>query len=338
MKRRLYTDQYIVITGGAGLLGASVVRHLNGMGYTNLVIVDTLDQEPKWRYLVGSQFQELLLPFDLPEWLQGRSEQIEAILHLGSLHEFSGASPDELIRNNYRGSIALAEYALKYSIRFIYTSCAQTYGDGSRGFSSAQEVLPELQPLSLTGFSHYLFDLWCLHQGVFDQVVCCKVFDLLGRDDLHKPAEMRAVRNLANELVHSRHMTLLESPQPEILPTEAMARDFIDVRDAAELVCSFLRNDHAGIFNIGTGHATCWEDLAKKIAAQLEMPADILLKPMPPHMAQRTQLITCAELKEWKRLGIQFPYRSLDETITWILQGMGLLNEEGGPTSKVPSS
>lgn len=334
MKRRLYTDQYIVITGGAGLLGSEIVRQLNEAGYQNLVVVDSFDRQPKWRYLVGAQLQEILLPHALMGWMEGRSQQIEAILHLGSKHEFAGATPNQLLENNYRHSVDLVEFSLKHNIRFIYTSCAQTYGDGSCGFMASLETLPKLQPMSLTGFSHHLFDLWCLHQNIFDQIVCCKIFDLIGLNDLHKPAEMQIIRRMAHELVHSGTVTLLESPQPDIVPTEAMARDFIDVRDAAKRVIGFLRNDLSGIFNVGSGTATCWRSLAEALGRLLQRHAAIHYAPMPMHMAQRTQLITCADLSRSKKIGVDVTHRALEETLVWMLQGMQLLDEEGRPTAR----
>ncbi len=331
MKRRLYTDQYIVITGGAGLLGSQIVRELNHLGYSNLVVVDSFDRQPKWRYLVGAQLQEVILPGDLMGWLEPRSQQIEAILHLGSKHEFSGATPNQLLENNYRKSVDLAEFALKHSIRFIYTSCAQTYGDGSHGFMASLDTLHKLEPMSLTGFSHHLFDLWCLHQQVFDQVVCCKIFDLLGLNDLHKPSEMQIVRRMAQQIVQNGSVTLLESPQPDIVPTEAMARDFIDVRDAAKRVISFLRNDRAGVFNVGSGTATLWTSLAAQLFRLLQRPEQLIYQPMPQHMAQRTQLITCADLTHSKRVGVDVSHAPLEDTLRWILTGMGLLDIEGNP-------
>jgi len=334
VKRRLYTDQYIVITGGAGLLGSELVRQLNALGFSNLVVVDSFDRQPKWRYLVGAQVQEVILPSELSSWLEPRAQQIEAILHLGSKHEFSGATPNQLLQNNYRDSIDLAEFALKHGIRFIYTSCAQTYGDGSHGFMASLETLPKLQPMSLTGFSHHLFDLWCLHQQVFDQVVCCKIFDLIGLNDLHKPHEMQIVRRMAQEIAYTGRVTLLESPQPDVVPTEAMARDLIDVRDAAKRVISFLRSQHTGVFNVGTGLATLWTQLAAHLFHLLQTPEQIVLRPMPEHMARRTQLITCADLSRSKREGVDVTHTPLEDTLRWILLGMGLLDEEGRPTAR----
>ena len=316
MKRRLYTDQWIVITGGAGLLGSAIVERLNQQHLSNLVLVDRFPGEaPNWRYLVGRHFQELLHPDALMSWLEGRDQQIEAIIHLGSLHESMGTSVDQIIQNNYRFSCDLAEYALKHEIRFIYASCAQTYGDGSYGFSPSIDQLPKLSPMSLTGFSHHLFDLWCQQQQVFDQFVCCKIFDLLGARDLHKPPEYQTIRRLYRELMRDGMVTLYESPQPDVIPTEVMGRDFIGVRDAAHMLCSFLKNDWSGIYNVGRGHVTTWLQLVESIAQSCQRSARVQYIPMPESVARRTQLITCADLSCWKKQGAHVTTKSIPEVV-----------------------
>jgi len=315
MKRRLYTDQYIVITGGAGMLGSAVVRQLNHKGFSNLVIVDSLNTEPKWRYLLGSKFQHILMPEDMFEWLQAHHEQVEAVVHLAARHEMEGYTPDELLQINYFQSIQLAELCLKHQIRMIYGSSAETYGDGSCGFGPSPAMLQELMPLSISGYSHHLFDLWCYHQNVFDEVTCCKVFDLLGSDDRHKPKAKQVLRRMVHELQSDGVITLYESPCPDRIATESLARDFIGVADAAELVVSFLSNQATGIYNIGRGRAVPWMQLARHISEVLHMPLNINWQHMPQNVADTTQLITCADLSNWANIGPVPHGQSLDDVI-----------------------
>lgn len=316
MKRRLYTDQYIVITGAAGMLGSAVVHQLNLKGFSNLILVDSLNTEPKWRYLLGSGFQHLLMPEDMFGWLQAHHEQVEAVVHLASRHESEGYTPDQLLQVNYFQSIQLAELCLKHQIKLIYSSSGETYGDGSCGFGADPKQLQELKPLSMSGYSHHLFDLWCYHQNVFDEVTCCKVFELLGSNDRHKPKHKQVLRRMVHELKSDGAITLYESPCPERIATESLARDFIGVADAAELVASFLSNQATGIYNVGRGRAVTWLQLAHHVSEVLKLPLNIHWEHMPHRIAETTQLITCADLSNWADLGPVPHGQNLDDVIS----------------------
>src|SRR3989304_5206035 len=159
-KTKIYEDQLIVITGAAGFIGSAVVRHLNDQGLTNLILVDNIQETTKWRNLLQKRFIQFIPKENLFTWLEGREREIEAFIHLGACSDTLETNGDYIMENNYRFTVKLAEYALKHEHRFIYASSAATYGDGSRGFSDDHDLLDELVPLNLYGFSKHLFDLW----------------------------------------------------------------------------------------------------------------------------------------------------------------------------------
>ncbi|MGA8165196.1 MAG: NAD-dependent epimerase/dehydratase family protein, partial [Waddliaceae bacterium] len=183
---KMYEDQLIVITGGAGFLGSSVVRHLNDRGVKNLVIVDHLGHSEKWKNLVGKSFVDIVPVDRFFRWLEGKESAIEAFIHLGACSSTVEKDAEFLLENNYRFSIRLAEYALENNHRFIYASSAATYGDGSRGFSDDHHALDALVPLNMYGYSKHLFDLWVKKMGVLDQVVGLKYFNAFGPNEAHK--------------------------------------------------------------------------------------------------------------------------------------------------------
>jgi len=180
MKTKLYDDQLIVITGAAGMIGSSVVKHLNDQGYSNLLLVDDLDESNKWKNLVGKRFIDLIRIEELFPFLEGREKEIEAFIHLGACSDTLEKRGSYLMDNNYRFSVRLAAYALTHGQRFIYASSAATYGDGTRGFSDDPSMLKDLAPLNLYGFSKHLFDLWLEGQGALDKVVGLKYFNVFG--------------------------------------------------------------------------------------------------------------------------------------------------------------
>ena len=161
----LYDDELIIVTGGAGFIGSGVVRYLNDQGHRNLVIVDDLGHGEKWKNLVGKQFVDIIEKRQFFDWLDGRDSTIDAFIHLGACSSTVETNANYLLDNNYRFSVRLAEYALKYDKRFIYASSAATYGDGSKGFSDDEKKLETLEPLNMYGFSKQLFDLWLKSQG-----------------------------------------------------------------------------------------------------------------------------------------------------------------------------
>ena len=179
-------DKKIIITGASGMIGAGVTRYLNDKGWTNLLLVDDLKKSEKWKNLVGKQFVDIISKHALFSWLQGKEKEVDAIIHLGACSDTVEQDADYLLENNFRYTIRLAEWALKYHKRFIYASSAATYGDGAWGFEDDEAKLETLKPLNMYGFSKHLVDLWMKRQGVLDQVVGLKYFNVFGPNEYHK--------------------------------------------------------------------------------------------------------------------------------------------------------
>src|SRR5689334_16131551 len=130
----------IIVTGGAGFIGSSVIRHLNDRGEKRIVVVDDLGKGEKWKNLVGKSFDDIVSRYQIFEWLKGREGEIKAFIHLGACSSTVETDANYILENNFRFSRRLAEYALKAGKRFIYASSAATYGDGTLGFSDTQEI------------------------------------------------------------------------------------------------------------------------------------------------------------------------------------------------------
>ena len=156
--------KWTIVTGGAGFIGSVVVKELNSQGINNILIVDSLMQDDRWKNLVKKNFADLIHKDSLFEWL--KTHEVEAIFHLGACSSTVERDANYLLENNYRYTIRLAEYAVQKGIRFIYASSAATYGDGSQGFSDAHEDLEKLEPLNMYGYSKHLVDLWLKLIGI----------------------------------------------------------------------------------------------------------------------------------------------------------------------------
>jgi ADP-L-glycero-D-manno-heptose 6-epimerase len=296
------TEKLIIITGAAGLIGSGVVRHLNDLGHTqNLILVDELDHPDKTRNLQGKNYRELLPITSLFQWLQGRETEIAAFIHLGACSDTLEQNEAYLLDNNTRYTQRLAEYALKNGQRFIYASSAATYGDGSQGFSDQHDLLDSLEPLNLYGKSKHLFDLWAKKEGVLDRLVGLKYFNVFGPNEAHKGRMASMVFKMIPVIQKEGIIRLFKSSEPQKFAHGDQCRDFIYVKDAVRMTCEFLNNDRGGIFNIGMGTPTTWNQLATAVFKALNKPLNIDYIDMPADLARQYQNYTCADMAKYSQ-------------------------------------
>ncbi|MCB0743245.1 MAG: NAD-dependent epimerase/dehydratase family protein, partial [Ignavibacteriae bacterium] len=168
----------IVVTGGAGFIGSAIVWRLNQLGVDNIVIVDALGVNEKWKNLVGLKYADI---FHKDEFLQLVTDdtvpfQVEAILHLGACSSTTEKDADYLLYNNFKYSQTLCTYSLEKDARFIYASSAATYGDGANGYLDDEANLDSLKPLNMYGYSKHMFDLWAKREEILDEIAGIKYF------------------------------------------------------------------------------------------------------------------------------------------------------------------
>lgn len=311
----MYSDKYIVVTGGAGLIGSNVVKLLNDRGLENIVVVDDLGVCDQWKNLVGKRFVDVLHKNHLFCWLEGRERDIEAFIHLGACTSTVENDANYLLENNYRYSLRLAEYALNNNHRFIYASSAATYGDGALGFSDAHEMLDRYKPLNMYGYSKHLFDLWLLRQNLLDKVVGLKYFNVFGPNEYHKGRMASALVKMVSDALETNIIRLFKSSDPEKFSDGEQVRDFIYVKDAAKMTIQFLENDLGGIYNIGTGKEQTWKELAEAVIATLDHPVEIEYVMMPDDLIGKYQNYTCADMEKSKINHLMMPEYSLKESV-----------------------
>lgn len=298
---KIFDDQYIVITGGAGFIGSGVIRHLNDRGIHNLIVVDELGTSEKWKNLVGKSFLDIIDKNQFFQWLDGKESAIEAFIHLGACSSTVETDASYLLENNYRFSVRLAEYALEHGHRFIYASSAATYGDGSLGFSDDESKLQTLKPLNMYGYSKHLFDLWLKNQGVLNQVVGLKYFNVFGPNEDHKERMASAIVRMLPAAKKEAVVRLFKSNDPKNFPDGGQQRDFVYVKDVARMTTAFLFNDATGIFNIGSGKASTWNELATAVFKAIDKPVKIEYIDMPPDLTGKYQNYTCADMNKTRQ-------------------------------------
>ncbi len=288
--------KWIVVTGAFGMIGSCIVRYLNDQGMDNLLLVDDLDMTDKWKNLLGKKFHDCLGSRELFSFLEGREDEIDAFIHMGACSDTLEKNGAYLMENNYRYSVRLAEYALKYNHRFIYASSAATYGEGRQGFSDDIDQLESLLPLNLYGFSKHLFDLWAKKQGVLDRLVGLKYFNVFGPNENHKGHMASMVYKMVPLVKELGVLTLFRSTAPDLFKDGEQCRDFIYVKDVARLTCEFLSNVEGGLFNIGRGESATWNQLANAVFKAMGISPKIEYIEMPENLKKQYQNFTKAEM------------------------------------------
>lgn len=300
MSPKMYDAPLIVVTGAAGFIGSCVVRYLNSKGLTNLLLVDDIKKTDKWKNLRNKKFVDFISRHQLMHWLEGRESEVNAFIHLGACSDTLETDGDYLMENNYRFSVELADYALDHGQRFIYASSAATYGDGSLGFSDNHEGIDNLKPLNLYGFSKHIFDLWAKEQGVLDLVVGLKYFNVFGPNENSKGRMASMVYKMLPIIQKEGSIKLFKSSEPDRFADGDQCRDFIYVKDVVKMTCDFLDNDFAGLYNIGSGQTTTWNQLAIALFKAVGKTPHIEYVPMPEDMIKQYQNYTCADMSKFK--------------------------------------
>ncbi|MBS4035238.1 MAG: ADP-glyceromanno-heptose 6-epimerase [Ignavibacterium sp.] len=308
----------IIVTGGAGFIGSAIVWRLNELDSDEIIIVDELGQDEKWKNLVGLKFEDFVHKHEFIEQIINNKilYKIDAIIHLGANSSTTEKDADHLMTNNYKYTETLARFCLKNDVRFIYASSAATYGNGSMGFDDDEERIQTLRPLNMYGYSKQLFDLWAKRHGAFNKIVGLKYFNVYGPNEYHK-GEMRSVVHKAYEQVRDNgKVRLFKSRKPEYEDGEQM-RDFVYVKDAVDMTLYFLdKKEKTGLFNIGAGKARTWNDLVKALFNAMGKPVNIEYINLPDKLADKYQYFTEARLDKLRSAGYENTPNTLEDGVT----------------------
>ncbi|RMG41056.1 MAG: ADP-glyceromanno-heptose 6-epimerase [Candidatus Dadabacteria bacterium] len=310
-------DGAYVITGAAGFIGSAVLYRLNQEGIRNIFVVDELGKSEKWHNLKKREFIDYLHKDRFLSLIQTDSfpDKIKAIIHMGACSSTTEQDMDYLYQNNYLYSRSLAQFSLEFKIRFIYASSAATYGDGSLGYSDDDQDSLKLIPLNRYGFSKQLFDRWVIKNKLQNSVAGLKFFNVYGPNEYHK-GEMRSVVLKAFEQIkETGRVKLFKSYQLEYRDGEQM-RDFIYVKDCADVIWWLINNPRInGIFNLGTGTARTWLDLATAVFAAMGKKPKIDFIDMPSELRNQYQYFTEAKMDKLRSSGYERNFHSLEEGV-----------------------
>jgi len=306
-----------IVTGGAGFIGSVLVWELNRRGCTDIVIADFPGRSEKRRNLAGLQYSEYLDAGELHARLaSGSLGRFDFIFHLGACSSTTETNEKYLRENNYEYSSKLAEWALGAGVRFVYASSAATYGDGSAGMDDSDpSQLERLRPLNLYGQSKQWMDLHAWRQGWLDRIVGLKYFNVYGPNEGHKGDMRSVVCKSYAQIMETGVIHLFKSYRPEYGPGE-QRRDFLYVKDAVAMTLHLAANPAAnGIFNIGSGKARTWKELARAVFTALQREPRIEYIDMPESIRDNYQYATQADIRKLLSTGYAQPITSLEDGV-----------------------
>lgn len=305
----------IAVTGGAGFIGSVLAARLNDLGERGLLIVDQKARNsPKWKNLEKRQFTDCLESDDFLNQLEKNEwrGKIKAIFHMGACTDTTERDVTYLEKNNFEYTRRLAEWAVANQAYFSYASSAATYGAGELGFSDDDALTPRLKPLNPYGQSKLDFDVWALKNGYDKKITGFRFFNVYGPNEYHK-SEMRSlVHKGFGQIRDTGKMRLFKSYKNEY-PDGGQKRDFIYAKDAVETLVWFFNNPKwKGIYNLGTGRAQTWNDLAEALFKAMGKPKKIEYIEMPESIRNQYQYFTQSNPAKLLGAGCPDSFRNLE--------------------------
>lgn len=306
----------IVVTGAAGFIGSCLVSRLNKAGYTDIVVVDDFSKKEKARNLEGKMILAKVGRKDFIKWLADFGKEVEFVFHIGArtdTTEFDKAIFDEL---NMNYSIDVWNACVEFNIPLVYASSAATYGLGEYGYKDDHDIIPRLKPLNPYGDSKNDFDIWVLKQNVQPPFWAgLKFFNVYGPNEYHKGRMASVIFHAFNQINSTGGMKLFRSHNPDYTDGGQL-RDFVYVKDVVD-VCLFLMEERpmSGIYNLGSGKARTFLDLAKNTFSSMGKEENISFIDTPEDIRDKYQYFTEADMSKLKNAGFKQEFHSLEDGV-----------------------
>lgn len=309
----------VIVTGGAGFIGSCIIRELNDFGVEDIVVVDNIASTDKWKNLVNKKYIRYYNKNNFLNELYNFKD-FDYIIHMGACSATTEKDFDYLNINNVEYTKTLWNFCVENKIRFIYASSAATYGDGRFGFDDKNEIT-NLIPLNGYGYSKQLFDIWAKKQTKKPlQWVGFKFFNVYGPNEYFKGSMASVIMHGYNSIKKSNNIKLFKSYKEGYGDGE-QKRDFIYVKDICKVIKFMIENKEvSGLFNLGTGEARSFYDLAKATFNALSLNENIEFIDMPENIKEKYQYFTQAEMDKLRKVGYNDKFYSLEEGIKDYVQ------------------
>lgn len=317
-----------IVTGGAGFIGSNIAAALDARG-EDVVVVDQLGHGDKWRNIAKRRLIAVVEPVGLFAFLQAHRRQIESVVHMGAISTTAERDVDLIIENNFRLSCSLWDWCAEVKAPFLYASSAATYGDGARGFrdSDDAEYLGGLRPLNPYGWSKHLFDRWAMDRVARGGAAPArwaglKFFNVFGPNETHKGGQRSVAHQIFGAVRRGDPVKLFASDNPDYRDGEQL-RDFVWVGDCVSVALWFLDGKRGnGLYNVGSGRARSFADLARAVFAAIGVEPAIQFVPLPETLKGKYQYFTEADMNKLAGIGYESVPTSLEVGVEKYVHGL----------------
>lgn len=318
----------VIVTGGAGFIGSCIVRILNDMGIEDITIVDHICETDKWMNMRNKKYTEYINRDEFLEKLPEYAGKVTHIIHMGACSATTERNFDFLYKNNYEYTKTLWKFCTENQISFIYASSAATYGDGKEGFDDKEDI-KRLRPLNGYGYSKQLFDLWAEKQTIAPkQHVGFKFFNVYGPNEYFKGSMASVIFHSFNKINETGEMGLFKSYK-EGYEDGGQLRDFVYVKDICKVVKFMIEHEEvSGLFNLGTGQARSFYDLAASTFKAMGLEPNIKYIEMPESLRAKYQYYTQANMEKLRSVGYTDDFYSLEDGAKDYVQNYLMKNYE----------
>ena len=294
------TRRVALVTGGAGFIGSNVVARLCRDPGLDVVVCD---------------------------WLERNAAHVELVVHMGAISSTTEPDADRIVQNNYVLSRDLWNWCAEHRRRLIYASSAATYGNGALGFDddNAMGALMALRPLNAYGWSKAAFDIHAVREAARGhappQWAGLKFFNVYGPNEEHKASMKSVAAQIWPDVAAGRPVRLFKSYR-EGVADGGQLRDFVYVRDAADVIEWLAgRPDVSGIYNLGSGRARSFREMAEAVFKAARKDPQIEYAPMPEGIRDRYQYFTEANVDRLRRAGYDGQFTSLEDGVADYVRG-----------------
>ena len=306
----------IIITGAAGFIGSCLVQKLNDEGFYDLVLADDFSNETKNKNFEGKRYSKQVDREVFPEWLRENHLHVQFVFHIGARTDTTEMDVNLFNQLNLDYTKSIWNICTEFGLPLVYASSAATYGLGEHGYDDDESKIPLLKPLNPYGDSKNEFDIWALKQEKKPYFWAgLKFFNVYGPNEYHKGRMASVIFHTFNQIKKTGAMKLFKSHNPEFKDGEQM-RDFVYIKDVVNVLYFLMHHrKDSGIYNLGTGKARTFLDLATQTFHAMDTPVSISFVPTPEDIREKYQYFTEANMKKLRSIGYSLEFYSLEKGV-----------------------